>query len=163
MYSVTGQDLLSMALENEEYGGRNSEVRTPAAPARASWFWVSSQSMRLLDWKERSGWLKVCSPSSWPSSTIRLTSSGWREAIVPVTKKTPCASCSASTSRTFGVHSGSGPSSKVRTSLWSGTEKVAGLPSRFAMTGPPSMTSSGTWSVAAGGWTRWSARISLCT
>ncbi len=50
MYWVTGQDLLSMASAKEEYGGRNSEVRTPAAPVSASWFCDSSQSMRLVDW-----------------------------------------------------------------------------------------------------------------
>lgn len=50
MYSVTGQDLSSMASANEEYGGRNSEVRIPAAPASTSWFCESSQSMRAWDW-----------------------------------------------------------------------------------------------------------------
>ncbi len=49
MYFVTGQDLLSMASAKEEYGGRNSEVRMPAAPSRASWFWESCQSMPLWD------------------------------------------------------------------------------------------------------------------
>ena len=39
-----------MASAKEEYGGRKSEVRMPAAPASASWFWDSSQSMRFLDW-----------------------------------------------------------------------------------------------------------------
>ena len=53
-----------MRSENEVYGGRNSEGRMPAAPASASWFWESSQSMRSLVWSERSGWLKVCSPIS---------------------------------------------------------------------------------------------------
>ncbi len=65
-----------MASAKDEYGGRNSEVRTPAAPVIASWFCDSSQSMRFLDWKERSGWLKVCRPTSWPSSTMRWTRSG---------------------------------------------------------------------------------------
>ncbi len=65
-----------MASEDEEYGGRNRDVRMPAAPASTSWFWESSQSMRLVDWNERSGWLKVCSPISCPSSAIRFTRSG---------------------------------------------------------------------------------------
>ncbi len=76
MYWVTGQDSLSMASEKDEYGGRNSEVRMPAAPVIASWFCDSSQSMRFLDWSARSGWLKVCRPTSWPSSTMRWTRSG---------------------------------------------------------------------------------------
>lgn len=152
MYSVTGQDLSSIASAKEEYGGRNSEVRMPAAPASTSWFCVSSQSMRDLVWYARSGWLKVCRPISWPSATIRRTRSGWREAIVPVTKKTACASYSFSLSRTLGVHSGSGPSSKVSTSLWSGTFSALGVVvPRASMTGPPLRIRSGTWSVAAGG------------
>ncbi len=65
-----------MASANEEYGGRNRDERTPAAPASTSWFWASSRSMRLVDWYERSGWLNVCSPTSWPSSTMRFTSAG---------------------------------------------------------------------------------------
>lgn len=65
-----------MASAKEEYGGRNREVRMPAAPEIASWVCDSSQSMRLWDWKERSGWLKVCTPTSWPSATMRLTRSG---------------------------------------------------------------------------------------
>ncbi len=65
-----------MASANEEYGGRNRELRMPAAPSSASWFWDSSQSIRLLDWYDRSGWLKVCRPTSWPSFTMRRTRSG---------------------------------------------------------------------------------------
>ncbi len=76
MYWVTGQDRLSIASADDEYGGRNSEVRMPAAPVIANWVWDSSQSMRFLDWKERSGWLKVCTPTSLPSATMRLTRSG---------------------------------------------------------------------------------------
>ncbi len=82
---------------------------------------------------------------------------------MPVTKKTACASCFFSTSRTRGVQVGSGPSSKVRTSRWSGTLRLSVRPARVSMTGPPSRIFSGTSVVAAGGWTRWSARISLCT
>lgn len=48
----------------------------PAAPASTSWFWESSQSMRLVDWKDRSGWLNVWSPISCPSSTMRFTRPG---------------------------------------------------------------------------------------
>ncbi len=76
MYLVTGQVLLSRADADEEYGGRNNAVRMPTAPVIASWLWDSSQSMRFFDWRERSGWLKVCRPTSWPSATMRRTRSG---------------------------------------------------------------------------------------
>ncbi len=82
---------------------------------------------------------------------------------MPVTKKTACASCFFSTSSTFGVQVGSGPSSKVSTRRWSGTLSVAALPERASITGPPSSISSGTSVVGAYFWMRWSARISLCT
>ncbi len=85
--------------------------------------------------------------------------------MVPVTKKTPCAWYFFSSSSTRGVHTGSGPSSKVSTIRWSGIRSVSAgsVALRASMTGPPSRTCSGTRSVAAGGWIRWSARISLCT
>lgn len=71
---------------------------------------------------------------------------------MPVTKKTAWAWYFFSSSRTFGVHSGSGPSSKVRTILWSGIRRLVGPPgARASMTGPPPRMRPGTWSVAAGG------------
>lgn len=61
---------------------------------------------------------------------------------MPVTKKTPWASYFFSSSSTFGVHSGSGPSSKVSTIRWSGMRRVfaGSVVDRASMTGPPSST-----------------------
>ncbi len=64
--------------------------------------------------------MKVCRPISWPPATTCRISSGLRVVIAPVTKKSARMSWAFSTSSTFGVHSGDGPSSKLSTTVLSG-------------------------------------------
>ncbi|CAM5674643.1 hypothetical protein SALBM217S_10619 [Streptomyces griseoloalbus] len=104
----------------EEYGIRTSELWAPAAPARASWVNASSRSTASSDCVARSGWEKVCTPISCPERIRSRTRSGWRAVCRPVTKKVPGTPWRSRTSRMRGVHTGSGPSSKVSTTVLAG-------------------------------------------
>jgi hypothetical protein len=67
-----------------------------------------------------SGWVNVCTPSWWPSRTIRFAIPGLRATCVPTTKNVAGTWYFASTSRICGVHRGSGPSSKVSATVLAG-------------------------------------------
>jgi len=60
-----------------------------------------------------SSWLRECEHSRIPAPVTCATSSGWRSIWVPTMQNVATAPFRCSTSRTFGVQVGSGPSSKV--------------------------------------------------
>jgi hypothetical protein len=128
----------------DEYGSRSSGVRDPVVCAIAIWVWAYSIRRRQAGSSVSRGWVNECTPSSWPSATSCRVSSGWRATWEPTTKKVARTECRRSTRMICGVHSGSGPSSKVsairRAGMW-----YARAASPLAWTsGPPSRTRAGT-------------------
>src|SRR5262249_46967768 len=69
----------------------------------------------------RAVWVKVWAPISWPAASSARTSAGCSAAAVPTTKNVAGTPWRRSTSRISGVHFGSGPSSKVRATVLSGS------------------------------------------
>ena len=132
-----------------EGGVRRPEERgADAGRARQRQLGLRQLPVDALLWtgRTRSGWLKVCSPTSWPSAHHPPHQVGVARGHGAGDEEDARARrASSSTSRTFGVQSGSGPSSKVSTSLRSGHVQAGGPASpRASMTGPPSRIFSGT-------------------
>ncbi len=106
-------------------------------------------------------WLTVWSHSLCPAATTRLTRSGWAAACGPIMQKVALTSYFLRTSRTLGVHTGSGPSSMVMFRLRPGrseacTIDVSTLTRRAAALSAESTVSALAFAVAPG-WTN--ARI----
>ncbi len=94
---------------------------TPAAPEIASCVSASSRSTRQRGFVPRSGWENECTPSSEPCAWIAATMSGYRVTFAPTTKNVAGTLYFLRTASTSGVHTGSGPSSKVSAIVPRGT------------------------------------------
>jgi hypothetical protein len=117
-------------------------VCRPEAPAITSSVWRISHLALASDAAPRSAWVTVWLPSSWPSAATWRSSSGWLAALTPVTKNVAGTWCRRSTSSSFGVHSGSGPSSKVSAIVLSGS-RLDPRPFLVSSTGPLVFSSAG--------------------
>ncbi len=122
--------------------GRKSR-RVPSGPSSA---WVAVISAAASeDSPSGRGWVSVWLPIQWPSACARSTSARCARSASPTTKNVAFRPCAASTSRTRGVASGSGPLSKVRVRR---RMRVPSPARRWTTTAAPRTSSA--WSAAAG-------------